>query len=269
MALERMRISKVVLGALGGFCCWIFLSAEVGAQTVVLVKGTVLAPPDLVEGQTLRVERDIIRLGSDGLVILSYDWPSDEALVSCTSYMIISGEPKYRVPRVSRPRDCTGGANPRKTLDAVTSGKRFVDQVTFYGDAKGDTITLPRHVSESLKQSEDFYTKVRNVRRPSRLVKPKGQQLSAQTSAAWTIDPTGVCRDAAGQYPRWSDYNWSLPRCEANCRRNPNCQGFAMSKTKNYCQLMGSDGSRSASRPGTRITRGDSSQPQYTCYLKR
>ncbi len=84
----------------------------------------------------------------------------------------------------------------------------------------------------------------------------------------WIVDAAGVCRDNVGEYPRWSHINWSLSKCEANCRANPNCQGFAMSKTETYCQLIGSDGEFEGSRPNTYITRGDSSHPQYTCYLK-
>jgi len=100
---------------------------------------------------------------------------------------------------------------------------------------------------------------------------PPGQKISTDNIdlTLWTVDPTGVCRDDNGYHPRWTAYKWTLERCKAACKGNPNCQGFAMSKTENYCQLMGSDGSRPASKPGTRITRGDSSQPMYTCYLKR
>ena len=91
------------------------------------------------------------------------------------------------------------------------------------------------------------------------------------TFISWTIDPRGICRGSNGEYPRWSEYNWFLPQCEANCRQNPNCQGFAMANEQDYCQLFGSDGSEKASRfgTGTRITQGDSIYPQYTCYLKR
>jgi hypothetical protein len=86
---------------------------------------------------------------------------------------------------------------------------------------------------------------------------------------AWTMDSRGVCRDDAGGYPRWSEYNWTLSQCEDACRNNPNCQGFAMSKEKNYCQLFGSDGQYGGTDSGTYITHGDSSQPAYTCFIKR
>jgi hypothetical protein len=92
---------------------------------------------------------------------------------------------------------------------------------------------------------------------------------AVENEILWFGDQTGVCRDDNGEYPRWSDYNWSLSECQTACGQNSNCQGFAMSKTANYCQLFGSDGAHSASLPGTTITRGDSSQPGYTCYLKR
>lgn len=85
----------------------------------------------------------------------------------------------------------------------------------------------------------------------------------------WDIDLTGVCRDNNGSYPRWSDYNWSLSQCLSTCKENNNCQGFAMHKSKEYCQLFGSDGALDASQPaGNQITRGDSSQPEYMCFLK-
>ncbi|CAG0997262.1 hypothetical protein ANAEL_02683 [Anaerolineales bacterium] len=84
----------------------------------------------------------------------------------------------------------------------------------------------------------------------------------------WTIDSTGVCRDSTGGYPRWSEYNWTLSQCEDACRNNPNCQGFAMSKEKNYCQIFGSDGQYDGSSPSIRITQGDQSHPNYACYLK-
>ena len=93
--------------------------------------------------------------------------------------------------------------------------------------------------------------------------------VQADTDATlWTNDPSGVCRDNNGKYPRWSDYNWTLSQCEKACKGNNNCQGFAMHKEKNYCQLFGSDGKNNASQPGTQITRGDSSHPEYTCHIK-
>jgi hypothetical protein len=52
------------------------------------------------------------------------------------------------------------------------------------------------------------------------------------------------------------------------CDQNQNCQGFAMAKNKNYCQLFGADGSRPASKEGAIITRGDSRQSGYTCFIK-
>jgi hypothetical protein len=98
--------------------------------------------------------------------------------------------------------------------------------------------------------------------------------ITHQTSSliSWVVDPTGVCRDAAGGYPRWSEYTWSLSQCQEACKNNPNCQGFAMSKQRDYCQLLGSDGAYEASdpsNPGAQITHGDSSQPEYTCYMKK
>lgn len=89
------------------------------------------------------------------------------------------------------------------------------------------------------------------------------------TILTWTMDSTGVCRDDTGGYPRWTAYDWSFSQCEEACKNNPNCQGFALSKERNYCQLMGSDGINEASKPGTHITRGDSIYPQFTCFLKR
>ncbi len=89
---------------------------------------------------------------------------------------------------------------------------------------------------------------------------------------SWATDPAGVCRDDNGDFPRWSEYPWSLPQCQKACENNSNCQGFAMSKQSDYCQLFGSDGALDASDPGnpnTQITHGDSSQPQYTCYIKK
>ena len=63
----------------------------------------------------------------------------------------------------------------------------------------------------------------------------------------------GVCRDNNGKWPRWSAYDYPFWKCEEMCKDNPNCQGFAMSREKHYCQLFGSDGSEDASRPGTWI----------------
>lgn len=90
-----------------------------------------------------------------------------------------------------------------------------------------------------------------------------------QSIFAWTMDSTGVCRDSGGGYPRWSEYSETFSECENACRNNPNCQGFAMSKQQNYCQLFGSDGNNDGTSPGSQITHGDSSQPGYTCFIKR
>jgi len=86
-------------------------------------------------------------------------------------------------------------------------------------------------------------------------------------SSYWGI-VSGVCRDDTGGYPRWSSYDWNFSQCEQACKNNPNCQGFAMSKEREYCQLFGSDGANEASHPGTHITRGDEAYPEYTCYIK-
>ncbi|MDL1944892.1 hypothetical protein FBQ99_21400 [Chloroflexi bacterium CFX2] len=103
---------------------------------------------------------------------------------------------------------------------------------------------------------------------PPTAVPPTPLPPTIQVLIPWITDTTGVCRDDIGGYPRWSHYEWTLSQCEEACQNNPNCQGFAMSKERNYCQLMGSDGSNQASNPGTQITRGDKAQPQYSCYLK-
>ena len=94
----------------------------------------------------------------------------------------------------------------------------------------------------------------------------KSNDLSILT---WTMDSTGICRDGTGGYPRWSEYNWTFSQCQNACKGNPNCQGFAMSKEKNYCQLFGSDGQYDGSGSSTQITKGDSSYPKYTCFIKR
>lgn len=80
----------------------------------------------------------------------------------------------------------------------------------------------------------------------------------------------GVCRVGNQQYPRWSNhYNTSF-QCMKTCDDNPKCQGFAMSKLTNYCQLFGSDGQNDASSNGSGswIDHGDTSQNGYKCYLK-
>ena len=85
----------------------------------------------------------------------------------------------------------------------------------------------------------------------------------------WTIDTVGVCRDDKGEYPKWSEYNWTLSQCQEACQNDPNCQGFAMSKQQNYCQLFGPDEHNDGTSLGSQITHGDSSQPEYSCFIKR
>jgi len=122
-------------------------------------------------------------------------------------------------------------------------------------------------IKEELNSLRESYEQPKDEAPPDQ--KHPQSSSNLMDSTLWAIDNAGVCRDDDGKYPRWSDYRWTLERCEAACISNPNCQGFSMSKTENYCQLIGSDGSRPASKPGTRITRGNSSQPMHTCYLKR
>jgi hypothetical protein len=103
---------------------------------------------------------------------------------------------------------------------------------------------------------------------------PLAPSMTAEAASliSWAIDPTGVCRDDAGGYPRWSEYTWSFSQCQEACKSNPNCQGFAMSKQKGYCQLFGSDGGyegNDPANPDTQISHGDSSESQYTCYIKQ
>lgn len=97
---------------------------------------------------------------------------------------------------------------------------------------------------------------------------PASEPPATLPSISWTIDAAGVCRDNNGQYPRWSEYNWTLAQCSDACQNNPNCQGFALSKNANYCQLFGSDGQYNGSSSNVQITRGDQAQSIYSCYLK-
>lgn len=99
-------------------------------------------------------------------------------------------------------------------------------------------------------------------------VPPTTEPSPTLASINWIVDPAGVCRDDKGNYPRWSEYNWALQQCEAHCQSNPTCQGFAMSKLGNYCQILGSDEHNDGTGLGIQITHGDSSQPNYTCYIK-
>lgn len=103
---------------------------------------------------------------------------------------------------------------------------------------------------------------------------PPAPSITPENSSliSWATDPAGVCRDAAGGYPRWSEYTWSLSQCQEACKNNPKCQGFAMSKQMDYCQLFGSDGRyepSDPSNPGAQITHGDSSYSEYTCYINK
>ena len=104
---------------------------------------------------------------------------------------------------------------------------------------------------------------------PTTAVPPAPVPPTISPSIPWTIDTVGVCRDDKGDYPRWSDYSWTISQCKDACQNNPNCQGFAMSKEKNYCQLFGSDGQHDGNGSSTYITHGDSSQAAYTCFIKR
>ena len=109
---------------------------------------------------------------------------------------------------------------------------------------------------------------------PTPSIMPPLPSVTPETSPliSWVEDPAGVCRDAVGGYPRWTEYTWSLSQCQKACMNNSNCRGFAMSKQSDYCQLFGSDGEHDASdlsNPASPITHGDSVQPQYTCYIKK
>jgi len=158
----------------------------------------------------------------------------------------------------------------KKLVDIGIEGAAKYSEHYYEGVLQKDLAEMLRNEHECKMKIWDDLEKKLMPPLPEKETKPKYNENKENVEETiWKIDDTGVCRDNDGYYPRWTAYNWNLKQCADACLRNLNCQGFAMSKTQNYCQLMGSDGSRSASKPGTRITRGDSSQPKYTCYLKR
>ena len=142
---------------------------------------------------------------------------------------------------------------------------------TIFGIALvGLAVSMSLSPASSLQQTTEISTP---VPLPTSSLLPTSS-IAPETSSliSWTTDPAGVCRDAADGYPRWSEYTWSLSQCQEACKNNPNCQGFAMSKQRDYCQLFGSDGGYEASdpsNPGAQITHGDSSYSEYTCYIKK
>jgi hypothetical protein len=134
----------------------------------------------------------------------------------------------------------------------------------------GLAVSLSLSPDSSSQQPTEISTSVS----PSTSSIPPTPSIAPETPSliSWVIDPAGVCRDDVGGYPRWSEYTWSLSQYQEACKNNSNCQGFAMSKQKDYCQLFGSDGEYEGSdpsNPGAQITHGDSSQSQYTCYIKK
>ena len=90
-----------------------------------------------------------------------------------------------------------------------------------------------------------------------------------EPSSNWDIQP-GVCRDENGRYPRWSAlHDVTVNACLQECIDEPGCQGAAYDDSRDYCQIFGAFGNHGASAPGTTVSRGDTSQPGFECYLSR
>jgi hypothetical protein len=76
----------------------------------------------------------------------------------------------------------------------------------------------------------------------------------------------GVCRDDAGNYPRWSRlYGVDLEDCLQACDAEPSCQGTAYKDSQHRCSIYGDFGANAGTDPDAIVTGGAMLNAGYVC----
>ena len=129
MALKTRSLWAVAL--------WCLLTAvpEATAQTVVLVRGAGVLPPNVVKGASIRAP-NIIQVPAGAIVVLEETWRSDVPGLPCTSLVVVSGG-SYRVKTLTATGTCPV-ADAGDALTRARGGESLVATAVFYGDAKSD-----------------------------------------------------------------------------------------------------------------------------------
>lgn len=203
----------------------------VHAQEVLLIRGQVIHPSNLQQGDRIPVGT-VITTKQNALVILEYSWPSDVQDLPCQQYLIISGKQTYPVTRKEKPGDCQPSSNSNE-LDRANRGEAFISSLTFYGESKGDMVA-PEKVQKSNNLRNEFYRKIEKLKlktplksiiSPSSPFPKHDAPPSNMSNMEWNIDLKGsdlsnftlqtadpkLCQDACANEPRCKAWTYVKP----------------------------------------------------------
>lgn len=146
--------------------CLVLLAASaasnINAAELSFVLGTLVKPEGVNEGDTLP-PGTLVQSGSDALVMVEHQWPSDIPGRACVLVAIFGYGESYTVSESGTPGRCdtTVPTDPA----AFQPGQPFLSRETRYGDAKFDEPTVPAKVSASKAQWRTFDDWVANAQR--------------------------------------------------------------------------------------------------------
>ena len=146
------------------YCASLFSALGVQAQSVYLVLGSV--SPNLVDGQQLE-PGTIINTRENGLVVLTYSWPSDVPGYGCEEIVTVGSWQHYEVRQPDQEqrgvRRC-GAMNQQGALQVLTQRTSSIAVVTYYSEPKADAPPPPARVGQSQERASPVLRRIDELR---------------------------------------------------------------------------------------------------------
>jgi len=155
--------------------CFVLIRAYAFGQTVILVNGSGVQPPDLVRntpvGPGTRITR--IEVPRNAIVVVEEKWRSNRPNYDCVSWTVITGT-AYVVTTQKREGTCAVSGSGDE-LARAQRGEPYTGRAVFYGDAKYDD---PNPIPSDVAASRGLGTSLK--REFSQLASTHVVQVSAQ-----------------------------------------------------------------------------------------
>jgi len=150
-----IKVFAIFLLSFTGVISLSYTTAE--AQRVFMISGTILNPPNLVEGQYLQWGQQVT-LAQNSMLILENNYPSDTLGYPCTCYTIIRGPGPVVLQEYDyKPSNCQNVREWNEVLNGIMScNGSCYSWVIFYSGAKYEDGGPPKRVRQSQNEHSSF-----------------------------------------------------------------------------------------------------------------
>lgn len=195
----------------------VLVPAPVAAAQVDFVIGTVARPANLKVGDNLEPGA-VIQSGSDGLIMISQEWPSDVPSRKCLSVAVFGYGQTYTVSKDATPGRCDISV----PIAIPVPGQAVLSRGTRYADAKFDDLP-PARVVASIEKWQAFDRWASETRQSS---------SESRTTMGPLVNGLAYLQ---GDY-RSAPVS-SAAECSALCAREAQCEAMTFIISQQLCWL--------------------------------